>query len=370
MSVPADPPCDLDALAEQLRAAAARFRAVRLELGELLLEARAVGLHRRLGYVRVTYYAVEVLGLHYRTARDLIEVAKKAGEWPVLRAALESGAVAWSKARSLIRVAEADTVAAWVERAAAVSARELDEEVSASSPGELPPTPGARRLAPCRRDVVLRDVEAADADAIEALIRAVQAAAGLTGAEVSRGHVVADACREALLRMQAGHDGPTGDPHVIVLHHDADSGSTTCGEAEVSEEVAAEVSCDHVVIDLTDGPGRGTARRSIPPRIARAVLDRDGRRCTVPGCDNRLFVHLHHLRFACDGGPATEANLTCLCSQHHRLVHAGSMGVERTGDGSLRFGFADRVLVRPPGRFDLLPDGRWYGASDRSPRSG
>ena len=361
MPEPAAPPCDLDALAERLRAAAARFRVVRLELGELLLQARAVGLHRRLGYVRVTDYAEDALGLHDRTARDRIEVAKRAGEWPVLRAALESGAVPWSKARSLVRVAEADTVAAWVERAAALSARELDEQVSASSPGALPPAPGARRLAPCRRDVVLRDVEAADADAIEALIGAVRAAAGLTGAELSRGQVVADACREVLLRMQSGHDGPSGDPHVIVLHQDADSGVTTCGEAEVSEEVAAEVGCDHVVIDLTDGPARGTARRSIPPRVARAVLDRDGRRCTVPGCGNRLFVHLHHLRFACDGGPATEANLTCLCSQHHRLVHAGSMGVERMGDGSLRFSFADRVLVRPPGPLDLPGDGRRRG---------
>jgi hypothetical protein len=348
-------------LESRLRETAARYRTARLELGELLLDARAQGLHQRLGYVRLADFAEGELGIAYREARYLIQVAEKARELPVLGEALRTGQVDWSRARSIVRVAEADTVAAWLERAGEVSARELDQQVSACSPGELPSAPGARRLAPCRRDVVLRNVESADAEVIEYFLQATAAATGLVGGELDRGHAIAEACRQALLRMAEEEGAPTGSPHLVVLHHDAVSGETTTEDAEVSEDVAGEASCDHVVIDLTDGPERGRAKRSIPPRVHRAVLARDGHRCTVPGCTNRLFVHLHHLRFASQGGPPTEANLTCLCSQHHRLVHAGNMGVERLGDGSLRFSFDGRELLRPPGRFDLPGDGQRHG---------
>ena len=345
----------------RLRQVAHARRSAELELGLLLLQAQREQLPQRLGYTGVPAYADAELGLSRRVTYALMSVARGARQWPVLQDALQSGALTHTKARELVRVAVDDTVDAWVKRATELTSRELEAEVAAAQPGELPAPAGTERLGPCRRTLVFPDVEAVDAEAIEALFAAVQSAALLADREMNRGQALADCCRAQLERLAADEDGPTGDRHLVVLHRDVVSGVVTGEHSEVSDDLAGQVSCDHVRLDLTDGPSRGTASHAVPPKVARAVRLRDGRACTVPGCGNRLYVDLHHLDWVSRGGEHTEHNTTCLCSQHHRLVHAGSMGVERMGDGSLRFSFADRVLVRPPGPLDLPGDGRRRG---------
>jgi hypothetical protein len=42
--------------------------------------------------------------------------------------------------------------------------------------------------------------------------------------------------------------------------------------------------------------------------VRRAVLQRDGHRCQVPGCTNRLWLDIHHLAYRRDGGDHSEDN--------------------------------------------------------------
>jgi hypothetical protein len=66
----------------------------------------------------------------------------------------------------------------------------------------------------------------------------------------------------------------------------------------------------------------------------RRVLERDGYRCTYPGCSNRMTLHVHHVEYRSRGGTKgkaashSEANLICLCHVHHRMVHASLVGVK------------------------------------------
>lgn len=94
-----------------------------------------------------------------------------------------------------------------------------------------------------------------------------------------------------------------------------------------------------------DGPARGRLTRNIPPATRRAVLHRDGLRCVVPGCRCRLWLDVHHLRARASGGTHDEANLVTLCSQHHRLVHDGVLGLERVAGGGIEVRHADGRCV-------------------------
>src|SRR6185312_251959 len=57
----------------------------------------------------------------------------------------------------------------------------------------------------------------------------------------------------------------------------------------------------------------------------RAVKQRDGYRCTVPGCRSARFLHVHHVLWRSRGGGHEMENLTTLCGGHHGAVHRGEI---------------------------------------------
>ncbi len=69
-----------------------------------------------------------------------------------------------------------------------------------------------------------------------------------------------------------------------------------------------------------------TVKRAIPARVKRRVLDRDGRRCLVPGCRAMAALELHH-EGGWKKGHDPEQMLT-LCWAHHRARHDGLLRIE------------------------------------------
>jgi hypothetical protein len=103
----------------------------------------------------------------------------------------------------------------------------------------------------------------------------------------------------------------------------------------------------HVDVDLLDddtGWSVNVSSRSpsIPPALRRAVHARD-RGCDFPGCGERRFTDVHHLRHRAHGGRNELGNLAELCWFHHRLVHEGGWGLLRGDSGGL-------VAVEPAGQ--------------------
>ncbi|MBK6684398.1 MAG: HNH endonuclease [Deltaproteobacteria bacterium] len=88
----------------------------------------------------------------------------------------------------------------------------------------------------------------------------------------------------------------------------------------------------------------GFSLKTVSTPLRRACLARDQHRCTVPGCQNNLFIDLHHLKKVRDGGAHTFENLTTLCSAHHRQHHAGYLGIEGTPSTGLVFRTARGTL--------------------------
>ncbi|MET0414231.1 MAG: HNH endonuclease signature motif containing protein, partial [Polyangiaceae bacterium] len=83
------------------------------------------------------------------------------------------------------------------------------------------------------------------------------------------------------------------------------------------------------------------AKQTTRPAHRRTAIQRDQRRCRVPGCCNATFVDVHHITARADGGGDNVANLIVLCAAHHRAVHRGQLVIEGTTAEELRFRHAD-----------------------------
>jgi Holliday junction resolvasome RuvABC DNA-binding subunit len=86
------------------------------------------------------------------------------------------------------------------------------------------------------------------------------------------------------------------------------------------------------------------------------VLDRDGRKCGVPGCRHSQYLDLHHVRTRAEGGDHDPERLLTLCGVHHRAAHAGALIVTGSYSRGFVFQHADGSrygAVVSPDRCDL-----------------
>ena len=110
------------------------LRAVLARLAHHLATARA---WERIGFARLSDYAVECLGVSGRFVRSLAEVGVRLEGSPALEEALVSGSLGWTKVRLLARLPPEEDDAAWIGYAREVTAEELSRAVRAVDRGSL-----------------------------------------------------------------------------------------------------------------------------------------------------------------------------------------------------------------------------------------
>lgn len=154
------------------------------------------------------------------------------------------------------------------------------------------------------------------------------------------------------------HEGIGTTTPLVSIFVDAELGASTRGEAGAS--IAAgprvgpltleEILCDGSAEVLTTSNGGtplalGPTSRTIPPKLRRFVLYRDGGTCTAEGCCSRYRLQPHHIKPRAGGGTNEPSNLTTLCwFHHHVIVH--------------RHGYRIDPDSPPRRRRFLRPDGR------------
>ncbi|MDQ7821153.1 MAG: HNH endonuclease [Candidatus Eremiobacteraeota bacterium] len=101
----------------------------RLDLlfGEVLLSLD--GRLEKLGYVRVSDFVREELGISSRSGYELMRNAKALQKLPLIREALEKGLLRKSALRHLFQVVTSETEAEWLSKAMSLTVREIEEEV-------------------------------------------------------------------------------------------------------------------------------------------------------------------------------------------------------------------------------------------------
>ena len=298
-------------------------------------------------------------GLAPCAARERVRVARRLGELPAVEAALERGELTYSKVRAMVRVATAENEERLVALGTQMTAAQL-EETCRRLEQVAPRSPEAAELVEQKRGLLVR--RRADGTVVlEVCLRAEEAETVLAAIDASRDSAESRDRAAGLVAMServlrgGGSDG--GPPVEVVVTVDAATatGQTSGGEG-LDPEVVRRLCCDAGVVPIVvDGEGTpmdvGRKRRTIPPRLRRALVARD-RGCQFPGCTNRRWVDGHHIQHWLSGGETNLGNLVLLCRRHHRCLHELGFGLARGEDGALVFTDPQGRTIHSPIRMD------------------
>jgi hypothetical protein len=303
---------DAFAVHYRLKAAIALEQRADAQIAPLLLRVFEGRLFRKLPdgsiYTRFEDYAADRLGWSARRARMVLRVARAARRCPALAAAWREGEISWMKVHDLLPVVtlgDGCDVHVWIEWARRVTVRRLRDDVARAvdlamtdpaawaATGGLPEALGAQGRG--ERQI------GADPTVAE---RAPETTRFFFSAPIVVTRLFkAVVCRvRRRLERQLGH--------------------------AVSEDDALRTMFDHFC--TVWDPGR------VPPR--HAVFERDGWRCTVPGCSSYRNLHDHHIVYRSRGGSDDLSNRTTLCVWHHlRGEHGGRIRVSGAAPDGVRF---------------------------------
>lgn len=344
-------------------------------------------------------------GIALGAAREKVRVARALEGLPKVSAAMESGGLSYSKARELTRIATPENeefllgiaehgTAAHVEKLVRAYRRCQDaEELSREQRQQ------ESRALSYRYDddgsLVIHGRLPAEAAAqfIKALELAVDQlpAPARVPAGTSAPPRVPFAARRAdafaaISESFLAHgmlEQRGADRHQVVVHVAAETlrdRKAGCCEFEHGPAIAADTarrfSCDAAIVMLVENEqgeplnvGRKTRVISAP---LRRMLNARDQGCRFPGCCNRRYIDIHHVKHWANGGETRPSNLVSLCRFHHHAVHEGGIQIVMLDDGALRFIKAngDPILApvlprQVPGAPLDLPAGtlvnRWVG---------
>ena len=145
--------------------------------------------------------------------------------------------------------------------------------------------------------------------------------------------------RNADALVSIAHDslgtGPTGtmsgptvsvfvDAH-LAASTNGDTGAEIAAGPRVGPLTLEQILCHGQVEILMTAPDGtpltvGPTTRTIPPKLRRFILHRDGGACTADGCQSRYRLQPHHITPRSQGGSHDPSNLTTLCWYHHHVV--------------------------------------------------
>lgn len=312
-------------------------------------------------------------GVSRQRADQVLRVARRAGELPTTVGLLREGRLSLDQAATVARYSPAAYEASVCEMAIAATVSQIvaatrryafDADAAEGAEGREGERPIERSVAfgsdggqwwgrvrlPADEGLV---VEAALQRSRDRLNAEAKAARREPGADPAPGEPSVG-WADALVGM--AHSALHGDVAgagstariAVWVHLDAPDGDGTRWRAELHGDrplppsVRRLLTCDAASAPVWHRDGHpvqvGRTRRDVPDRVRRLVEHRDGHRCRVPGCDQTLWLQIHHVVHWEDGGPTDTANLASLCGGHHRQHHQGLLGI--TGDADLPPGTA------------------------------
>jgi 5-methylcytosine-specific restriction endonuclease McrA len=291
-----------------------------------------------------------------RAAREHVRVARCLGELQLIHEAFACGELSYAKVRALTRVAEAENEEELLELARHMTASQLERAVrayryvTADEADELHALAYAGYTWEPDGSLVLRARLAPEDGAL--FLRALEAARDrLQEREWTDEHGSAEPRRPtsaealvALADMSLRGNADTasaGERYQVVVHVEPSGGSYALEDGPaLAAETAERLACDASVVEIVERDGVplsvGRKTRTIPPAIRRALQARD-RRCQFPGCENKRFLHAHHIQHWARGGETKLDNLVLLCPRHHRFVHEAGYSIASSGGGKLEF---------------------------------
>ena len=337
-------------LHESLASAVSTSRQCMREVAIGLAEMRAKKLFKELGYASLAEYGEQALNFRDGKTGQLATLGDRLKGLPHLDAAMKLGAIGWTTARAIARVATPETEEAWIKRAMAVSSRELEDLVCDARTGGPPPD-ADDDMDPYRHVWTDIRLDVLDADLLMRAFATMRQEWG----DISASQMLMLMAERQLYETKkaneeseepAADETPNLGENAYAIHHrviehrcpDCDKAwvETEAGEYELEKHEREHIEDDAEVVNAVEGSeNHGHVTRTIPPAIRKSVLIRDKGRCQVPGCRCSRHLELHHIKYRLDGGTHTPDNLVTLCWTHHSMVHKDVIRLKRNEDGAI-----------------------------------
>ena len=289
--------------------------------------------------------------LSLATAREKVRVAHALKTLRLVSEAFSSGELSYSKVRSLTRVARADNEEELLAFALRNTASFVAERCRELKMGSVDSLGVAERAFANRALRVRRDADRGmmsitvdlPLEAGELLDKALGKARDDEVLDLADVVDTAWSKRQAdafvtILKDYLGggseSSSAVSDNYLVTIHVDQSALTGDGGRSALPVETVKRLCCDgNAVVVTEDSHGQplsiGRKSRVIPTAIQRAVRARDNGCCGFPGCNNRRFLHCHHVEHWSNGGETSLDNLMLLCTRHHTLVHEGGFRIER-----------------------------------------
>ncbi len=308
-------------------------------------------------------------GLAHRTARRLVETARRLTGLPLLTERFRAGDMSFDQVEAISKVATAENEPALIDEALGLTVAGVERLVRTADAPDRAQAAGALNSRYC---YIQRSFDGL----------ADKMTTQLPGAEMS---IVESAIRERADRIPANPETGLFDPYPQRMADGlVELASTTSGEATpaqvtvfadlesltdgpdgvtetdlgsiLANDTARRLSCDSIVecavFSRNQPLGVGRNSRTVPRWLRRQLWKRDGG-CRFPGCGRINWVHAHHVVHWADGGATDLDNLILLCGFHHRFLHEHGWSITATEIG-FQFRRADGESY-PPDRPRLNP---------------
>jgi len=296
------------------------------------------------------------LRLRHATAAQLVSVARRLADLPVLSARFAAGDLSLDQVDAISKMATVDTEAGLIEEALGLSNAVLDRKTRRSHPPTVSDERDAHRV---RALWIQRTLDGASGrltahlpnTELEIVETAITEQADRIPVDPDTGlfDPYSQRMADGLVQVCATTgDQTAGSPPQVTVFADLEALTTeTEGVTELSNtalipnETAQRLSCDCVVETvITDGSqvvGVGRNTRTVPGWLRRLVTHRDGGRCQWVGCGHSRWLQVHHIQHWSRGGATDLDNLILLCGFHHRFVHEHDWHITTSGDGTFQF---------------------------------
>jgi hypothetical protein len=284
-----------------------------------LSEVKDRGAYRDFGFENIYDYALQRFGFKQRKTRYFLFLGRKVQELPQIREALRSGKLGWCKATRIAAVATKQDETTWLDSALALSVAELDRRLRDGTDRmvsmlHFPVTEDVRVLWENGLEIARRVVgaEISPVQALEYMIAEWIATWGNGGAppEESEPEPEPEPEAEETPASVSVENAPAAETKPLPLFPFAE---------EISVNVENPLLCPETDRAILDRAGASFRKR---------IFDRDGWKCTYPGCNARRQLNVHHIEFRSHGGPDEAWNCTTLCQFHHDLLHAAQIGLK------------------------------------------
>jgi 5-methylcytosine-specific restriction endonuclease McrA len=266
------------------------------ELLGVLVEVIREKVYEKKGYVYLLDYCRHALGLSEDIALTFMSIARKSIEVPKIKTLIDEGKIHTTNAKKVSRVLNQSNQELWLEKAEALSSRELEKEIA-----RLEPDKAKKEFIKPITKTTSRMILDMGQD-VEDLLRHVQDL-------LSKKFQKAVTLEETLKYL--GEDFVRRHDPVIKAQRNANK--TLSSGAPVARQVAKQARS-------------ARPRTPIPASVLHAVNLRDQGRCTGKDpqgnrCAHDRWTEVHHIVTLASGGKHELENLTTLCSAHHRAHH-------------------------------------------------